>query len=376
MAKSIIPVVISGWEKMKIPLFYKQKPTFGIDIGRGSIKMVQLLAINNTPTLIGYGFTSFDPSVMDDRGMITDVEAVAKAAKQLADEQLIGGLVSNSVVATVPSAFSYTRTLQLPKMEKKELDGAVRLEAEQYIPVAIDELYIDYEVEAATSDDSQSQDVFMVAIPNYIVDSYLEVFAALGLEVSAIEPSLSAIVRSVSQSLELKDTVMVIDLGSRSSDLSVYDGKTIRVTGTTKKGGEDITDTLIENLNITKRQAFHGKARYGINPDSKQGREILKHSQPILDDLILEIKKMQRYYQGRNNSNDKIGEIIILGGGANMPGLNEFIQKQTDLKVTSFDPWRHIDMGNLQAPNKLETTLFTNVIGNALVGKTSGAVKK
>ncbi len=357
---------------MKIPLFYKQKPTFGIDIGRGSIKIVQLLETDGEPTLVGYGYISFDPHVMDDKGMITDIEAVAKAGKLLADEQLVGGLVSNSVVATVPSAFSYTRTLQLPKMAKSELDGAVRLEAEQYIPVPIDDLYIDYEIAESDDENSTSQDIFMVAIPSYIVDSYMNVFSALGLEVSAIEPSLSAIVRCVSQALELKSTVMVIDLGSRSSDLSVYDGKTIRVTGTTKKGGEDITDNLIEKLKITKRQAFHGKARYGIQQDSKQGREILKHSQPILDDLVFEIKKMQRYYLGRNTSNDTIEEIIILGGGANMPGLNEFIQKETKLKVTSFDPWRNIDMGNLQAPNKLETTLFTNVIGNALVGKIGG----
>ena len=358
---------------MKTPLFFKQKPVFGIDIGRGTVKVAQLELGSGAPQLIGYGFSSFDPAAFDDKGVIIDVETVAKSTFQLITEHMIGGIGTDRVVATVPSSRSYRRILSLPKMEPAELDGAVRLEAEQYVPIPLDELYIDYEVMAASDNKKDdTQEVYMVAIPSAVIDSYLEVFSALDLEVAAIEPSRSASIRSIAHAHPIENTSIIVDFGSRSSDLSIYDGKTIRVTGTAKRGGEDITETLVQKLGITKRQAFHGKARYGINQDTKQGKEIFTHSKPILDDLVSEIKRMNRYYKGRDEGNADIQNLIMIGGGANLPGLEDYLAKQTKMQAVLANPWTNIETGSLQEPNKLETTLYTNVIGNALIGTDTG----
>jgi type IV pilus assembly protein PilM len=353
---------------MKTSLFYKPKTVFGIDIGHGAVKVVQL--DRNTKGNIsvgGYGYAAFDPSAIDKQGLIVDVESVARAGHQLIEEHMIGTIYSDRVTATIPSARTFTRVLKLPAMRDNELEGAVHAEAEQYIPVPLDQLYLDYEITKKSTKDDAEVEVLMVASPAGIVDSYMQVFSALGVEVAAIEPSLSAVTRSVNQSKLVKDVALVIDFGSRSSDMSIFEGTTIKVTGTTKQGGDDLTEQLVKKLGITKRQAFHGKARYGIKQTSKQGREIYTHARPILDGLVTEIKKLQRYYK-RHNEKNNIEKIILLGGGANMPGLDEFLSKQTGMDVTLFDPWREIDMGSLQAPNALETTLYTTSVGSALLG--------
>ncbi len=353
---------------MKTPLFYKQKPIFGIDIGHGAVKIVQLEETAKGRTVIGgYGYAPYDPSAIDRQGIIIDIETIAKSAHQLIEKHLVGSIYSDRVTATIPSAHTFTRILRLPNMLNSELESAVRSEAEQYIPVALEELYLDYEITSTSAKKEGTLEVLMVASPAAIVDSYLEVFSALGLEVAAIEPSLSAVTRSVNQSKLVKDVALVIDFGSRSSDMSIFEGNTIHVTGTTKQGGDDLTEQLVKKLGITKRQAFHGKARYGITQTTKQGREIYTHARPILDGLVTEIKKLQRYYKRRNEKNN-IEKLILLGGGANLPGLDEFLSKQTGMEVVLFDPWHEIDAGSLQGPNALENTIYTTAVGSALLG--------
>jgi len=353
---------------MKPPLFYKQKPIFGIDIGHGAVKVVQLFDDKkHQKTVGGYGYAMFDASAIDKQGVVVDVETIARAAYQLIEKNLIGSVQTDRVVATIPSARTFTRIVRLPAMADSELESAVRSEAEQYIPVPLDELYLDYEVAHFNKGKDETQEVLMVATPSAIIDSYLTVFSALGIEVAAIEPSLAAVVRAVSHSSKKKTGAVVIDFGSRSSDMSIFDGTTVRVTGTTKQGGEDLTEVLVKKLNITKRQAFHGKARYGINQNTKQGREIYTHARPMLDTMVTEIKKLLRYYKRIEESKQDIDQIILIGGGANLPGLDEFIAKQTGLTVSLCDPWVNISMGTLQGPNNVEKTLYTTAIGSALL---------
>ena len=76
------------------------------------------------------------------------------------------------------------RILTPPKLSKKELAEAVRLEAEQYIPVPLSELYLDYD---QISTDDENNEYFLVAISKPIVDSYMGFAEILGLEVAVIE---------------------------------------------------------------------------------------------------------------------------------------------------------------------------------------------
>lgn len=353
---------------MKTPLFYKPKPVFGIDIGHGVVKVVQLNKTNKGKTgLGGYGYYSFPSSAIDNQGVITDIESVAKAAHTLIEKHMVGAIMTDRITATIPSARTFTRILTLPPISDDDLEKAVYAEAEQYIPVPIEDLYIDYEL---TKKGEKENEVLIVATPKQVVDSYLRVFDALGLEVSAIEPSLTAITRAISQAQPVDGSVLVVDFGSLSSDLSIFDGRNVRVTGTSRQGGDDLTSQLVAKLNITKRQAFHGKARYGIKQNTKQGREIYTHAKPILENLVTEIKKLIRYYKRLDDSRD-IDAILLLGGGANLPGLDEFIAKQTGMKVLPCNPWSKIQIGDLQAPNPVETALYTTAVGSALLNPDS-----
>lgn len=344
----------------KFPLFDKNKPVFGIDIGYSSIKIMEISQNGRTPKITGYGYASFDSECFKN-GIITDHETLAKTVYELVSSNLVGHLTTRRVVSAVPAGRSYNRILTLPAMNKGDLREAVLMEAEQYIPVPIDDLYIDYQVGESKDD---TVEVLVVAAPKAEVDSYVTLFQMLGLETAAIETSINAGTRLVRHAENTDVPTLIIDFGSRSTDLSIFD-KVLRVTGTVSAGGDHMTDAISKSLSVTAQQAHTIKTKYGIDASKKQ-KQVIGAVQPVLDKLVAEIKKMNRFYQDRAGDK-KIEQVIILGGGANMPGLADYITDHVRVATRMCNPWLNLSFGDLQPPHQLEKTLYATVAGLALV---------
>ena len=346
---------------MDVPIFYKDKPLFGFDLGHDSIKVMQIAESGRRDFVVGYGNASFDPKAIKN-GVIVNPEIIAKEAYQLISKGLIGSIDTKRIAASIPVSNTFNRILTLPKMDKDDLTQAVNLEAEQYIPIPLDQLYVDYEIARKTEDGSN--EILMVAVPKSIVDSYITLFDMLGLEAALLETTISAVTRIVTHSDRTGVPTLIIDFGAVSSDLAVFD-QTIRVTGTAEWGGETITQDLAKALGVTGRQAYTIKTRYGLNPGKKQA-EIGKALEPMLTKLMAEIKKMTRFYEERSDKEAHIEQIIVLGGGANLPGLSTYLTDKLRLPTRLVNPWQNLSFGNLQPPHKLETTVYTTAAGLGL----------
>ena len=344
----------------KIPFFFGDKPIFGLDIGPSSLKVMQIEQINNQKKIIGYGFTSFDRSVIND-GVVVDAEKIAEAAAKLFKSELIGDITTRRVAIAIPAYRTFTRSISLPNLKSKEINEAVRLEAEQYVNVPMDQLYLDYEIIRQTSDEI---DVFIVAVPKDIVDSYLRLAEILGLETVLIEPTLSSSGRLFSLDPQSDIATVIIDFGSRSADISIFD-KHVLVTGTVQAGGEIFTNAIKEKLNVTLAEAGLIKTKYGLQLSKKQS-EIKAALEPILAEVIKEINRMNRYYEERYGNSRPIGQIITLGGGANMPGLSDYLTNSIRLPVRHTDPWHFISFKGLQPPSDADKPMYATVAGLAL----------
>jgi len=344
-------------------VFYKDKPAFGLDIGRSSIKILQVDTIGKRARVVGYGTTTFDPKAIE-KGVVVDHEIIVKAAHKLISSQLVGELNTRRVAVSIPNEHSFSRIITLPAMSNKDLSSAVQLEVDQSIPLPISELYFDYSV-ARTLDDG-SQEIQIVACPSEIADSYIGLFNALGLEVALIESNITAVTRMVLHAEAHDVSTLIVDIGSTACDISVYDGSAVRATGTIDCSGETITTNIAKGLGVTQEQAHSIKTRYGLELSKKQDK-IIQAAEPELNKLINEIRKVMRYYEDRQSDGDPIGQIIILGGGANLPGLSTYITSGTRVPTRLCSPWNNISFGKLQPPHELETTLYTTASGLSLV---------
>lgn len=326
---------------------------------------MQFSRTNKQTQVTAYGSATFDPAALKD-GVIVDHEAFVKAAHKLLQEGLIGNITTSHVAVSLPNSHSFSRVLTLPKMDDADIANSVKLEVDQSIPMPIDELYYDYSVVQESSEGDR--EVQVVASPRAIVDSYFEAFRLLGLDVALIEPNISAVTRIVMHAEEHAVATLIVDIGSTACDLTVYDGQAVRVTGTVDCSSEKITDNIAKALSVDRAKAQNIKTRYGLEVSKKQ-KEIVEAAKPELNKLVNEIRKVMRYFadKGREGSGKPIGQIIILGGGANLPGLSTHLTDRTRVPTRLCAPWNNVDFGRLQPPHELESTLYTTASGLGLV---------
>jgi type IV pilus assembly protein PilM len=341
--------------------FYKDKSLFGMDIGFNSLRVMQIGFNGKHYNISGYGSTVFDPTAISN-GVITEPEVIAKEALNLFKNNLIGDVTTRRVAFAIPASRTFTRSMHLPKLELKDIPGAVQLEAEQYIPVPIDQLYMDHMI---INHNDKETELLAVAVPKKIVDSYMDLSKLLGLDVVALETTIGSSSRLFIQAEPSDAPTVLIDFGSVSSDITIFD-KNIQVTSTVPGGGDSITEIIARAVGVKRPEAIIIKTKYGLGVSKKQ-KEITEALTPLLDQLVKEVRRMIRYYEDRSSKKRQIGQVVTMGGGANMPGLTEYLTSHLRIPVRMCDPWQNLDFGRLQAPNNTEKSMYVTVAGLALI---------
>lgn len=354
--------------RQKLPYFFKDKPLFGLDIGNGSLKVMQTepgsnssiigQSARNVSKLIGYGSCHFDPRAID-KGVLVKPEIIAAAADSLFREHLIGDITTRRVALTIPSYRTFTRSLILPELSNKELVEAVNMEAEQYIPIPIDKLYLDFDPIRKVDD---GREYLVVAVPKEIVDSYIDLSSIMGLEPISIETTMSAAGRLFTHDYQSDVPTIIIDFGSLSSDISVFDGAML-TSSTVQGGGEIFTKTIEKTLNVSSQEAHIIKTRYGLGV-SKRQKEVQEGLAPVLDQIIKEIKRLIRYYEEHYGVERPISQLVTLGGGSNIPGLNEFLTDKLRLAVRPCDPWQYLKVDKqIKLPTRADKQMYATAAG-------------
>lgn len=349
--------------KNSLPLFFEDKPLFGLDIGHGKVRVLQVRpgGGKHKPRLVGYGETTFDPSAMKD-GVVESPEVIAESVVELFKHHLVGDITTRRVALSVPIARAFTRSMDVPALSSKELNEAVRNEAEQYIPASLDELYLDYGQVAKGNDE---RTIYIVGMPKRIVDSYVTFARLLGLETVMIQTSSGAGAYLFGRDAQSDIPSLLIDFGSDSADITVYDNGPV-VSGTVACGSDLFTAAISRELNVSEKEAMLIKAKYGLGHSKKQA-QIVNALEPTLALLIKEIKRTVRYHEEHSKERQKIAQVVIAGGGANMPGLAEYLTSNLRLAVRSFDPTPYIDFGRLQPFNLTERMSYVTAAGLAAI---------
>jgi type IV pilus assembly protein PilM len=340
--------------------FFKDKPLFGLDIGRNSLRVIQLDLDHKVPRLKGYGSVIFDSSAIVD-GVIVKPELVSRAALSLFKRSLVGDISTDRVAVSLPANHAFTRAVLLPKISPEDIVEAVQAEAEQYIPGHAENLYLDYSVVRESEDGIE---VFIVAMPKKIVDSYLVFTQMLGLETVLFDTSVGASARLFSRDPQSNVPSLLVDFGTDSTDIIVFN-KGMVALGTAPFGGADITGAIARKLNVTPSEALILKSRYGLTASNVRP-QILAAIEPSLDLLVKEIRRTIRYYEQRYIKEPSIGQIVTMGGGANMPGLTEYLTDRLRLSTRAFDPAPYIDFGHLKHFYSADRGTYVTAAGLAI----------
>lgn len=340
-------------------LFFKDKPLIGLDISQTGIKV---MAIDPKRWLVlGYGSLDLDPTKVQASLDSPEDTYLDESIASLLRENIVGELTSDHVIVGLPTGRTFSRTFTLPIAEEKHIASAVEIEADQYIPIPSNLLYIDYEVIERTK---ETVTVIMSAVPKALVDTCTEAVRAAGLTPVIAEPSMNAVARLLQATEEGHLETLIVDIGSTSTDIAVLSKGVIRVTGGVGIGGNTFTLDIAKKLNIALENAHQYKVLNGLAPGPRQA-QIINALRPSLQRIVTEIRKVIRYYNERLIDDKKIEQVIIVGGGANIPGIGEFFTNELVMPARVASPWQKLNFGTLPEPNKQFRPRYITVAGLA-----------
>lgn len=332
-------------------LFSSSIEIFGLDIGDLSLKVALFKRRGKKIELKTYGEKNLPPDYFL-KGEIKKEKEVAEIIKKFIKEKKIS---TPYLVAVLPETKTFIKTIEVSYSNEADLFENIKKEMGLYVPFKLEEVYLDWQ---KISEGVKSK-ILVGLAPKNIVDSYVKTLKMADLKPVALEIESVAILRALDDK-EFKKPKVIIDLGATRSSLIVVDEGIIQLTISLHFSGENLTREISLKLNLNYEEAEKLKKNFG-----KEGKnEILeKIIFPQLDNLAKILKTHIDFYQ--ENSKKKVEEIIICGGGANLFGIDSFLEEKLKIKVKRGNPLKMIEKKDI---SEEEAIIYTTAIGLALRG--------
>jgi type IV pilus assembly protein PilM len=342
-------------------LLYTDKPIFGLDISHTGIK-----AMSVDPkkwSVQGYGSVDLEPLRVKEALEVEGKTYLTDNLKLLLEDKIIGSIDTDRVAIALPTARSFSRTFTLPSSAEKNLHDAVMLEAEQYIPIPTDNLYIDYQIIERTKKEIV---VLMSAITKVIIDNVVASVEAAGLQPILIEPGICSVGRVLTATERGDLPTVIVDIGPASTDIAILDRGSIRVTGGIAVGGNTLTLDIAKKLNVALENAHQLKVLNGLNAGPRQ-QKLTAALEPSLLRILAEVKKVIRYYDERVSQDRGLEQLLIVGSGSNLPGIGEYFTNALIMPARVASPWQKLDFAKIQEPPKQFRPRYITVAGVASI---------
>lgn len=312
-----------------------QQIAFGLDIGAASIKLISVSHSGN-----GFLLDAALAAPSPQKGMLSestlDQEQMAKAIKKVVEETRMRSTLVN---IALPETHVYTRVIEMPVLSDKELSSAIYWEAEQYIPVPLASLTIDYKVLFKPDSKTQSGEkmsVLLVGAPTQLIDKYQHIFSLAGLTISGLETEILSVVRALAITKNFPNT-LIINIGALSSELAVVKAGNIISAYSLPTGGIAFTRAIAADFGFTIAQAEEYKKSYGIS-EKNAGGKIGESTAPLIASITTEAKKVIAFYNEKYKNETQIQQILLSGGSAKMPGINLFFAQNCGIETAIANP--------------------------------------
>ncbi|MBX4201077.1 type IV pilus assembly protein PilM [Candidatus Parcubacteria bacterium] len=349
-----------------------EKEAFGLDISDQSLKIVKLKKRHGSFVLESFNKLEIEPGIIE-KGVIQNEDALVAIIKSACKNVRGKKLTTKYVIASLPEEKSFLQVIQMPKMTEEELRSAIFFEAENYIPLSVNEVYLDFQVIEPIKDHLDHVDVLIVAMPKKIVNSYVNCFKKAGLIPLVCEIESEAITRALIEKEMSAAPVALIDFGKDSTDFITFAGRSIQFTHSIPISSQQLTEAISEALSINMARAEKLKLSYDAM-DAKRdslSKRMAQVVEPILDDMALQIKKYLNFHENHAShehleEGGKIKNIFLCGGGSNLKGLPEFLTRKTGVLVELKNFWVHFPTGQMNDGIPKDFVSFATALGLAL----------
>lgn len=310
---------------------------FGLDIGSSSLKLVELKSDRSRGKVLDlYAASPLSRPINVSAESPEDLKELAGVIKEFVGSYPVSG---NKVIIALPESQIFTRVVIFPRMSEKELSSAMQFEAQQYIPVSLSEVALDYQIIENVNGPENQMEVLVIAAPKVLVAKYMKLATDASLEVVGLETETIAVARSLIADLKTP-TTMIVNIGAETTDLSAVSLSAVRFTRSISTGGTAMARAISQELGFDLSQAEEYKKTYGLDATQLEGK-IMNAIKPIFDVITDEVKRSVAFYN-THHKEDKIKRAVVCGGTASLPGAIVYMASSLDLEVELGNPWSRV----------------------------------
>jgi type IV pilus assembly protein PilM len=296
---------------------------FGLDIGSSQVKAVQA---EKSPQ--GYRLQHLGVETISGDGTAAAIQKLLKIS---------GIKLSSEVNLALPESEIYSRIVNVPKLSDVELNSAIQYEAEQYVPVSLDEVELFHQILTESSSlDEKTMKVLLIAVPKARLKRDSDLMDQCGLIPHTLETELFALKRVLADPTRYQ---LLILLSHKTTDLMVVHRGEPILMHSLPSGGMALTRTLINEMNLSEIQAEQYKQAYGLRRDLLEGK-VANVLTPLLNEIISQINKAYVFLneQGYKKTPE---QVVLAGGGSLLPGLTNFFVDKLSTEVLVADPFKN-----------------------------------
>nr|WP_282959176.1 pilus assembly protein PilM [Azoarcus sp. L1K30] len=322
-----------------------------MDISSSSVKMVELVESEKGGyRLERYAIEPLPRDAVVD-GNIANLDAVTEGVKRLG--RRFGTGVKNVAMA-LPAASVITKKIILPEgLREQEMELQVESEANQYIPFALDEVNLDFQVIGPAPGNPGEVEVLIAASRKEKVEDRVAVAQSCGLKAVVLDVESLAIESSfglVSKQLPgggAGKVVALIDIGASAMNVSVLrDGQQV-YSREQAFGGYQLTQDIARQYGMSVEEAEAAK-RSGSLPED-YARDLLR---PFMDSLALEVSRALQFFFTSTQYN-QVDYLVLAGGCAAMQGLAEVVGGRTQVETIVANPFAGMALSSKVRPKNL-----------------------
>jgi type IV pilus assembly protein PilM len=312
------------------------KTIVGLDIGSSCIKAVELKRNKGEITIQALGVEPLASDIVVD-SMIVDSGSVSSAISKIFNEHKIK---SKSVATSVSGHSVIVKKITMQSMTDADLAETINTEAAQHIPFDIADVNIDYQILSEANGEPQ-MDVLLVAVKKDKILNYTNVLSLAGKSPAVVDIDAFALQNCYEYNYEPAPgtTVALLNLGASVMNINIVKGSSPLFTRDVSVGGNQYTDSLQKELDLSFDDAEALKLGKKVGTVSEDAK--LPILQQVTEVIVLEIQKTFDFFRA-TAAGEHIERIYLAGGSSRVPGLIEALRQEFSLPVEILNPFQRI----------------------------------
>jgi type IV pilus assembly protein PilM len=315
----------------------------GIDIDRGSIKAVQISSSGGGYVLQHVGYHRLPPGTIIE-GEVADHDLLAAEIKEFWDAHSFKG---KAVTIGVSNQKVVVRLLDFPHMEPEDLEGAISFEAQDHIPMPLDEAVLDYVVLGPREERSDLDRVLVVAAQREMISRYTSAVRTSGLRPAGVDVKALSLTRSTLPDPFFGEdgAVLLLDVGAEITNLVVADQGNPVLTRFVPVGLGDFVAAVAELTDLpedeAERQALNSsRVRLGNEHDEAEETQAEPEEEDTFDPALAydvrrglenaaqaladEVQRSIEHHRSQEAARE-VARVLISGEAALIPGLDRYL---------------------------------------------------